>query len=393
MINGDFMKTRIDNALIITPSGLLRDFSMIVEEGFIKDIVRAGDEEKSEVQKRVDAAGQYLAPGLFDIHTHGNKGHDGMDATQNALEVIAKAHVQNGVTSFLANVMTDANETMEKAIKNVETYCASRLNHNNLSTIEGIYLEGPFVSKEKRGAQPLEYIKNPDMTLLKHYIRLSKNSIKVVALAPELIGAESLVNYLEQSGITTAIGHSNADYATTKNVIDAGASMATHIYNGMRGFTHREPGVLGATLLDDRVYAELIVDKIHLHFKAVELALRVKGIDKLILVTDSMRAAGLEGGVYELASQKVIVKNHEARLEDGHLAGSTLKLIDAVRRMITDYGVAIHDAFNMASINPAKALKLNEKMGSLEEGKKADFILLNKDFCITSVFKRGQKIK
>ena len=384
------MKTRIDNARIITPDQILKNHSLILEDGFIKGIVPPSTLIK--VQKVIDAKGAYLAPGLFDIHQHGNNSHDVMDASPEALESIAAYNLQNGVTSFLATVMTASDESMRKAIENAVVFADHQTLEDALSTMEGIYLEGPFFNEAKRGAQPKLDLRFPDRALLKDYLELSEGRIKVMSLAPELNNSEDVMNLIMERQIVGAIGHTDATYDETLEVIDQGFTLATHMFNGMRGFSHREPGALGAILHDERVYGELIVDNVHLHPVAVDLALRTKSTEKTVLISDAMRAAGLEDGTYDLAGQTVNVEHGKATLPGGTLAGSTLDLLTAVRTMIDGHSVPVHEAFNMASLNPAKALNMDKTIGSIEAGKRADFLLLGEKFNIKSVYKSGMEV-
>ena len=303
-----------------------------------------------------------------------------MDSTEEALDKMAEFHMKNGVTSFLGTIITSSYENMIKACENMVQY----KNKKNKSQLLGIHLEGPFFSMEKKGAQPAKYIKEPSLDDIKKIIEVSKGKLKMVSLAPEKKGALNVISYLKSKGIIVAMAHSNGTFEETKMAINHGATVATHLYNGMRSFTHREPGIIGAALTDDRVYCELIYDRIHLHDATVNMALKIKGIDKILLVSDAMRAAGLEDGNYELGGQKVIVKNGAARLENGSLAGSTLNLRDAVYNMVHILNIPIHNAIRMASLIPAKAIGLDKYKGSIEIGKDADLLLMDKDINITA---------
>lgn len=384
------MKTRIDNAKIITPEKVLDNHSLVLENGVFKGIVPSTNLVK--VQKVLDANGAYLAPGLFDIHQHGNSGHDVMDASPEALESIAAHNLENGVTSFLATVMTASDASIRKAIENVVDFSDHQTFEDALAKIEGIYLEGPFFSETKRGAQPKLDLRLPDRQLLKDYLDISKGLIKAVSFAPEMNNAGDVINLLKDRHVVGAIGHTDATFDETLDSIEKGMTLATHMFNGMRGFSHREPGALGAILHDERVYGELIVDNVHLHPVAVDFALRTKGVEKIVLISDAIRAAGLEDGNYELAGQTVNVQKGRATLPDGRLAGSTLELLSAVRTMIEKHFVSVHDAFNMASLNPARALKMDKSIGSIETGKRADFLFLGETFTVKSVYKSGMEV-
>ncbi len=372
------MSTLFKNIKLITPQEVLSGYGVITGEGKITSINPEQNIKTESVDQIIDGKGMFLSPGFIDIHNHGNSGCDFMDATEEAIDKIGKYHLKNGVTSYLGTVLTQSYENMTKAVKNIAEY----KNKDNSSQLLGVHLEGPFFSANKKGAQPEEFIKEPDMSFIKNLKDISGNKIKMVSIAPEKEEAPELISYLKENNIIAAMAHSNATYAEAINGIKHGATVATHLYNGMRSFTHREPGIVGASLTDERVYCEIIYDRIHLHDAAVQIALKMKGADKIILVSDAMRAAGLEDGEYELGGQKVTVKDRAARLEDGSLAGSTLNLRSAVYNMVRYLNVPIHEAVRMASLTPAKAVGIDKYKGSIEIGKDADLILFDDDINI-----------
>lgn len=368
----------IKNVKLITPYELLSGHAVKIEDGKIIDILEEDSIDFNDYNEIIDGKGNYLAPGFIDIHNHGNSGYDIMDATEEALDAMSKFHIKNGVTSFLGTVITSSYEDMLKAIENIVDY----KNKDGLSQIIGIHLEGPFFAVEKKGAQPEIYIKKPDIEATKRIVEKSKGMLKMVSIAPETEGALEVIQYLKENNVKVSLAHTSATFEEARRGVDFGATIATHIYNGMRNFTHREPGVIGLSLVDDRVYCELINDRIHLHDGATKIALKIKGVDKIVLVSDAMRAAGLEEGDYELGGQKVIVKDGAARLESGNLAGSTLNLRDSVFNLVNHFGVSVNDAIRMASLTPAKAIGVDKHKGSIEVGKDADLIFLDKDINI-----------
>ncbi|MCG0274939.1 MAG: N-acetylglucosamine-6-phosphate deacetylase [Thermosediminibacteraceae bacterium] len=383
------MKVLIKNARVVTPYEVLEDHWVLIQDGKIEEI-KKGKIPEGNYDRVVDAQGNYLSPGFIDIHNHGSYGKDFMEATSDALETIAKFHLKNGVTGFLATVLTSPIEEMKKAIKAAADYMGVQRVDKGMAALLGIYVEGPYFSLEKKGAQPAEYIKRPDINELKELLAASGNGVKVVSLAPEVEGAEKAISFLREKGITVAMGHTNATYDEAKRGIDLGITLATHTFNGMRGFDHREPGASGAALTDDRVYCEVICDGIHLHPAVVDLIIRAKGRDKIVLVSDAMMAAGLPDGEYTLGGQKVFVRNGEARLKDGTLAGSTLTLDRAVRYLVKTLGVPVQDAVRMASLNPARLIGLSRKKGSIEVGKDADLVIFDGDLRIKSVVIGGK---
>ncbi|HHY43113.1 MAG: N-acetylglucosamine-6-phosphate deacetylase [Firmicutes bacterium] len=389
------MRLLIKNAQIITPHDILPNYDLAVEKNKISHIEPSGILDTKGFDEIIDAKGNYLSPGFIDIHTHAIYGFDTMDATCEAIEAMASFHIKNGVTGFLATTMTSSAEDMEKAIKNAASYISrQRERHLTLDTsgsspaeVLGIYLEGPYFSEAKKGAQSPKYLKNPDIDQIKRFIQLSDNSIKVVALAPELPGATDAISFLRAQDITVSAGHTDATFDTARKAFDCGVTQVTHIFNAMRGFNHREPGISGAALIDERVYCEMICDGIHLHPGAMKLVVKAKGKDKVILISDSMMAAGLSDGEYTLGGQKVFVKGSEARLSDGTLAGSTLTLNRAIYNMVHMVGVSLPDAVQMATLNPARAIGIDNKKGSIEIGKEADLVIFDDQLNILNVIK------
>lgn len=382
----EIMKTLISNVKIVTPFELLYDHSLIIKEDKIEDIVADKDLNLKDFKKVIDGQGLYLAPGFVDIHNHGNSGFDVMDSSEEALDKIGAYHISNGVTSYLGTVITSSYDSISNAIKNIVTY----KNKDDKARIIGIHLEGPFFNILKKGAQPEEYIASPNIEKIKKILDLSKGNLKMLSLAPELPGSMELIEFLKQEDVVVAMAHSNGEYKDIKKAIGKGVTLATHLYNGMRNFTHREPGIIGASLTDERVYCELIYDRFHLHDVAVKIALKMKGYDKIVLVSDAMRAAGLEDGEYDLGGQKVFVKDKLPRLKSGSIAGSTLDLQRAVYNMIHYLQVPIKEAVKMASLNPAKAINVDKDLGSIEIGKNADLILFDENIDIKQVFIGGK---
>ena len=379
------IKTLIKNIKIITPYDVLYGFGVVIENDKIIDILDEEEFELYEFDNIIDGQGNYLSPGFVDIHNHGNSGFDIMDSTEEALDTIGGYHISNGVTSYLATVITSSYEDMVTAIENVVNY----KNKDHKSNIVGIHLEGPYFNKVKKGAQPEEYIKLPNIKDIENILEMSNNKLKMVSLAPELKGSIDLIRFLKINNIAISMAHSNATYEETKKGIENGITIATHLYNGMREFNHREPGIIGASLTDDRVYCEIIYDRFHLHDVAVKIALEMKGYDKIILVSDAMMAAGLEDGEYLLGGQKVFVQSQKPRLTSGSIAGSTLDLRKAVYNMVRYLNVPLKEAVKMASLNPAKSIHLDKELGSIEIGKKADLIIFDEDINIKKVFGGG----
>lgn len=378
----------IKNVKIITENKILEGYSLEICDGMIRQIVEDNKEGWNDAGS-IDGKGQYLAPGFIDIHNHGNSGFDAMDASAEALEAMSDFHLRRGVTGFLATTMTNSREDIGKAIKNAAECVEKRVCQG--AGLFGLYLEGPYFCMEKKGAQPAKHIRKPDTAELLEMLELGKGIVKVVSLAPELEGACEAVSLLKSKGITVSVGHSNATFEETMKGINSGATEATHLYNGMRSFSHRDPGIIGACLLDDRVFCEIICDGIHISPSAMELAVKMKGRNKIILISDAMRAAGLKDGEYDLGGQTVTVRGNDARLADGTLAGSTLTLDRAVKNMVKLVGVPLADAVCMASLNPARNIGISNRKGSIEAGKDADLILFDENIDIRRVWIGGEE--
>ena len=286
------------------------------------------------------------------------------------IKKITSAIVQEGTTSCLATTMTQSPENINNALKAVKEY--KELNKPEGALVLGVHLEGPFISTSMIGAQPLEYVANPNVEIFKKYQEVSGNNIRLVSLAPEVEGGEELVKYLKETGVVASLGHTAAGYNDVEKAVKAGATNVTHTYNAQKAYHHRDIGTVGAALLLDELNCELICDTIHVSVPAIKMVVKNKPHDKVTLITDAMRAKQLEDGISELGGQTVIVKNGEARLENGALAGSVLLMNHAVKNVVEKCGVSFTDAIDMASINPARNLGVDKEMGSIALGKKAN---------------------
>ncbi|HLG77541.1 MAG TPA: N-acetylglucosamine-6-phosphate deacetylase, partial [Ktedonobacteraceae bacterium] len=260
------------------------------------------------------------------------------------------------------------------------------------AAILGAHLEGPFISSAKTGAQKEAHARTPDLKLIKHWQDTANDVIKLVTLAPELPGAMQFITALHNMGVIASIGHTNATYAEAVSAITAGCTQATHLFNAMRGLHQREPGTVGALLLAHEVMAELIVDGVHLHPAIVELALRLKSKDRLLLVTDAIRAKCLGDGSYELGGQMVTVTDNRAVLQDGTLAGSTLRMPQAIKNMMQFTKCSLADAIGMAAANPARVLKLSDHKGSIGVGKDADLVVMNASLDVVMTMREGMEV-
>ncbi len=375
------------NALVYVEGKGIIKTNLGIENGLIKYI---GDDESLITSPLAYVEGQVIVPGFIDQHIHGAGGADAMDGTMEALSTIANAVASEGTTTFLATTMTQGEENILKAMTAVNEYIKS--DKKDGAKILGIHLEGPFISVKHIGAQPLEYVAKPEIEVFDKYNSASGNNIKIVSLAPEVEGADTLIAHLNKNGIIASAGHTDAGYQDIEKAIESGLKNITHTYNAQKALHHREIGTVGSAMLFDSLNCEAICDTIHLSIPAIKLLIKNKPHDKFTLITDSMRAKHLCDGISELGGQKVIVKNGEARLENGALAGSILKMNDAIKNLVTKCDVKFTDAIDYATINPAKNLGIFESAGSIKEGKNADLTVLNEDFSVALTIRNGNII-
>ena len=331
-----------------------------------------------------------VLPGFIDQHIHGAGGSDAMDGTREALSTIANTIAAEGTTSFLATTMTQSKENILGAMVAVKSYREEAPADG--ARLLGIHLEGPFIAAAHKGAQPLEYVAKPSIDVFDTYNAASGNAIKLVSLAPEEEGADALIAHLNAQGVVPSIGHTGAKCADVRAAIRNGARNVTHTYNAQTALHHREIGVVGSALLYDALNSEVICDTIHVSVPALQLLAKCKPHDKLTLITDAMRAKGLGDGESELGGQTVIVKNGEARLVDGTLAGSVLLMNRAIENMVEKVGVPFLTAVDYATANPAKNLGVWDEIGSIKVGKRADFTVLDSKFNVLLTIRDGEII-
>lgn len=371
----------IYNAKVILADRIINNGAVLFSNKIEK--IYSIPEKKNKDLELIDAKGAYLSPGFIDIHTHGFAGSDTMEGTRESLENMSRGLVKKGVTSFLPTTMTMESSKIKKAFTNIK-----RMRDEGIkgARILGAHMEGPFINAEYKGAQSVDNIKNADLDLISDYYDL----IKIVTIAPEIDGAKEFIKEITAKGIVVATAHTAATYEKIKEAEGWGLTHVSHLFNAMTSLHHRRPGVVGAALTSDKLSTEIIADYIHIHPAVLKLLTQIKDSSKIILVTDAMEAAGLEDGEYSLGGQKVYVKNGEARLEDGTIAGSVLTMDKAVKNMLNATNLAVNEVINMATINPAKKLNLDHKIGSIKEGLRADLILLNKNFEVERVFVNGK---
>lgn len=366
-----------------------------IENGYLK-IIRGMIADSGSWGDEIDKTGYEvfqlppdckMVPGFIDVHIHGADGADVMDATSEALAKMAAVLPKEGTTSFLATTITSTAQKIEQALMNANNYID---NHQQQGAAEilGIHLEGPFINPKRAGAQPIEDILLPDLSLFRSWQSKAGGHIKKVTLAPEIEGTQPLLAYLQEEKIIASIGHSDATFEEVGKSIESGVGSVTHLFNQMSGLHHREPGVVGAALLHDELSVEIIVDGLHIRPEAVKIAFQQKKAEGLVLITDSMRAKYAGEGKFDLGGQQVIVKDGLPKLENGSLAGSVLQMSDAIRNVMEFTGCSLMQAIEMASVNPARQLGLDHK-GSLAKGKDADVVILDHNFTVMMSFCKG----
>ena len=346
--------------------------------------------------KEIDAAGCYVIPGLIDIHFHGCAGVDFCDGTVEAMRHMAEYELQNGITSIHPATMTLSEEELTTISKAAKTFHEEQKADETLLTKEaelvGIYMEGPFISMEKKGAQNPLYVHKPDAEMFRRLQKEADGLYRVCVVAPEEPGAMEFIDSVKGE-VRVSVAHTTADYDTAKEAFEHGARQVTHLYNAMPPFTHRAPGVIGAACDNENVMVEMICDGVHLHPSTIRTSFKMFGKDRIILISDSMRATGMPDGQYTLGGLDVKVVGKLATLvSDGAIAGSATNLADCMRTVVQKMDLPLETAVACATINPARSLKIDKDYGSLEKGKKANVVLLGKDLELKCVIKDGKRI-
>ncbi len=366
--------TAIFNAVLLRPGRPESRGGLLIEEGRISRLLGEG-EEPPKGAASIDAGGNYLAPGFIDLHVHGGGGDDFVSGGSRTLDRILKYLPRFGVTSLLPTVSASSFDQIRELIGLIKPYYRGK---QRGSRILGINLEGPYLSIGKRGAQPLRFIRTPSREELKEILREAGGAIRIMTVAPELEGVVPLIRLLKRSGVIAAVGHTTADYETTRKAIRAGLSYATHIFNSYPPLHHREPGAVGAVLESDRVRAELICDGIHLSPVIIRLLFRLKALKDLLLVTDGVAVMGRRIKKFTMGGREVTVDRNGARLPDGTLVGSLLPMNRALANVAEFTGISLSDALNLVTANPARLLSLEDRKGDLRPGLDADLVLLDR---------------
>lgn len=381
--------TAILHGTAILPDQELPDSLVLLEGERIARVEPFADDRVPAGARRYDARGALVLPGLIDTHVHGTHGDDVMTCGEEGLRRICARFPRYGVTSWLPSTIAALHEELLRAVECCASVAATP--HEG-AQIAGIHVEGPYINLQRKGAQPAEGIRDPNLDEMEELLDAAEGGVRIVTLAPELPGAHELIRMLVREGVIASIGHTDATYDEALVAVDAGASHATHLFNAMRPLHHRDPGVIAACLNEPEIVAEVIPDGIHLHPHIVRLALRTKGPDGVALITDAFSATGLPDGEYGLGPHRVRVAGPLCTLADGTIAGSILTMERAVTNAVAFAGVSLVDAVRMASLVPARLAACSHRTGSLEAGKDADVTVLSRDGLCLSTWVRGRQV-
>lgn len=383
----------IKNIKIYQPDQTFVPGVIITEDDHIKEVYTEREAVESTASQQVlDGQGCYCIPGMIDLHFHGCKGADFCDGTREVLDTISQFEASIGVTAISPATMTLPVEKLEQILENAADYRDLQEKKQTIwgADLVGVNMEGPFISKVKKGAQDEKNIIPCDVFIYKKFQKAARGLVKFVGIAPEESDCSDFIKEVKEE-VSVSLAHTNADYDTAMEAFDLGADHAVHLYNAMPPFHHRNPGVIGAVSDSPHVMAELICDGIHIHPSVVRATFQMMGAERMILISDSMRATGMPDGSYTLGGLDVNVRGNRATLaSDGALAGSATTLPDCVRIAVKKMGIPLETAIACATIHPAKSLKIDDRYGSIEEGKKADLVLWDEELRLKKVIKDGQ---
>lgn len=382
----------IDNVRVYTEEKTFVEGGIILDGDKIQRVYVEAEKPQFGAEEVLDGNGAYAIPGLIDLHFHGCKGDDFCDGTVEAIERIAQYEASIGVTAIAPATMTLPVKELKQILSVAAEYKKQGTNPKAADLV-GINMEGPFISKVKKGAQDERNILPCNVEIAEQFLKASDGLVKFIGIAPE--DNENYLEFIEamRGKVDISLAHTNADYDVAKNAFDAGANHAVHLYNAMPAFTHRAPGVVGAVYDSKHVMAEIICDGIHIHPAMVRATFEMMGADRMILISDSMRATGMPDGQYTLGGLDVKVVGKRATLvSDGAIAGSATNLADCMRTVVKEMQIPLETAVACATINPAKSLGIDDQYGSIKAGKKADIVLLKDNLDLQMVIKDGVKL-
>ena len=373
---------------VMTPDRVILDGVVLVEGPKILEVGsrRAVRFSRDEFQV-VGHSQQLLAPGFIDVHTHGAMGRDVMEGTDEALEVISRFLAAHGTTSFLATTVTASPIATLQAVEALGSQVDRPLPGARML---GLHLEGPFINPEKRGAHTAKYIRRPSTLIFDQLLACSSHQIKLITVAPEVEGSLELIRFARAKGVVVSLGHSNATLEETMAAIALGAGNATHTFNAMRPFSHRDPGILGAVLTAPEIWAELIADGVHVSPAAINLCIQCKSARRILLISDAVSATGMPEGQYRLSDIEITLSGGICRTREGQLAGSTLTQDQALRNMVRWSHLPLEAVLGMLTRNPAQSLGIAESKGTLAEGRDADMVLLDRNLRVHTTIIQGE---
>lgn len=375
-----------------TPLAEISDAGILVRDGVIEAIGPRGAMTLPAGAREVVAADRIAIPGFVDVHIHGAGGRDVMEGNPTALQTVAKSLARFGTTSFVATTVTASPDDTLRSVAGIAQYIGQQHETSEpLAEILGIHFEGPFLSPERRGVHPREWLRPPSGDFLAQLVHYAAGNARILTIAPELVGAISCLDAARNAGLVVGIGHSNATYEQARVAIAHGAHHAIHVYNAMRPFSHRDAGIIGAVLTSPEVTAELIADGVHVDETAMRLLLQAKGAAGVVLISDGISATGMPDGKYQLGAMEITVAGGVCRNAEGKLAGSTLTLDRALRNVVA-LGIPLADAVRMLTLNPATLLGIAFKKGALRAGADADIVLLDEGLHVAGVWARGEPL-
>jgi N-acetylglucosamine-6-phosphate deacetylase len=373
----------------LTPTTEINDAGILIREDVIEAIGPRSAMTLPAGAQEIRATDKTAIPGFMDVHIHGAGGHDVMEGSGKALRSITRKVSEYGTTSLVATTVTASTDETLRAVEGIAGYIAHQHDTNEpRAEILGIHFEGPFISKQRRGVHPSEWIQLPSAETLHRFLKAAAGKARILTIAPEVLGAAPCIDAAVEAGLVVSIGHTDATYEQARAAMARGAHSATHVYNAMRPFSHRDPGVIGAVLTSPDINAELIADGVHVEEAAMKLLLLAKGAAHITLVSDGLSATGMPDGKYTLGGFEVTVSGGVCRNAEGTLAGSTLTLDRALRNIVA-LGIPLPDAVRMLTLNPASLLGIEFKKGSLRAGADADILLLDERLHLTNVWARG----